>query len=318
MDRSTALAALATLTAELAPTAGTSEADLRAAREALAGSLLRHATGPGDAVQGPPAAPAPSPSPEVLAELDGIIAAATAGPSASVPLVFLRGFAGPAARQPGAHAGRGRRDDSADHRPVRRPGGRPALVRRVPCPPRPARSRRRAAGGDQQGPGGRAVPAAAACAAGRPGAGHAGGGRGQPVDRGWPARAGIARRRLPGIAISGGTLDFGTPPAAPAPGVLEVAAATTLMLTVTLNAPGGPLGGDGPGGDGGAAAVRLPDQVTFMFTQDGAQVTAFDGASLTAYGATVGLDWGRGAQAVRPALGQVLIPLSPGAPASPR
>ncbi len=56
-----------------------------------------------------------------------------------------------------------------------------------------------------------------------------------------------------------------------------------------------------------------------MFTQDGAQVTAFDGASLTAYGATVGLDWEQGAHGCTSlALGQALIPLvGQAAPAHP-
>ena len=54
--------------------------------------------------------------------------------------------------------------------------------------------------------------------------------------------------------------------------------------------------------------------MTFVFTQANAEVTAFDGASLTAYGATVALAWEQATPVYEPSLGQILVPLAPGNP----
>jgi hypothetical protein len=304
MDQSTALAELTALTAGLVPTAETSEADLRAVREALAGSLLRQAAAPGEASPGLPAAPAATPSPDVLTELGDIIAAA-AGPAGPVPLVVRRSLPAPVPGHPeltsAAVAGMlpqsiGPFTDQLgashwfDLFPVL-PEARQTAISRASAPgpflllpltlpagPVPA---------TLQVDAGSLWIQADLLAPGSPAGGYA------------------------GLAISGGTLDFSAPPATVAGGI-DVAAAATVMLTVTLDAPAGPLGGAGPGADGGAVTVQLPDQVTFLFTQANAEVAAFDGASLTTYGATVSLAWEQATPAYEPALGQLLVPLAPG------
>ena len=229
MDQSTALAELTALTAGLVPTAGTSEADLRTVREALAVSLLRQAAAPGEAAPGLPAAPASPPSPDVLTELRGIIAAAAA-PAGPVPLAVRRSLPAPVPGHPeltpAAVAGMlpqsiGPFTDELGARywfdlfPVL-PGAQQTAISRasaatpflllpltLPAGPVPA---------TLQVDAGSLWIEADLLAPGSPAGGYA------------------------GLAISGGILDFSAPPAT-VEGGLDVAAATTVMLTVTLDAP---------------------------------------------------------------------------------
>jgi hypothetical protein len=305
MDRASALAQLMTLTGGLVPTAGTTEADLVTVRDSLARSLLQHAVDPATAITALPATAAPTLSAaeqgELASSLDRAEAAEDVEP---VPLVFRRSLPAPGianpALTPAATAGMSSQvigpfaDDVGAWywfdivAPVqetaisRMPAAAPFLV--LPLPPVTA-----------------PVPATLDVAAGSL----------------WMSAQLLAPAApagsYAGFAISGGTLTFS---AAPTLGVggLQVAVGTTLTLTVSPQSQPGPVGGGEPGADAGAVVADLPDQVTFAFTAAGAQITALGNASLTVFGATVGLTWGTGAPVYQPALGELLVPLAPDKP----
>ena len=301
MDRSSALARLATLTAGLAPTAGTTAADLQSAREALASSLLHYAVDPAAATTGLPAAPSRSPSPEDLAAFGSLLdQAATAEPGGPVPLVFPRSLPaialGDPALTPAAGAGMLRQSigpfvdelgalhwfDVVSAGPeiaITRTTGAPFLVLPLTVPP------------------GR-VPATLPVGAGS-----------LWIEAQLLAPAAPAGSYA-GIKISGGTLTFSAAAAALAGG-LFIDATTTLTLTVKPDSPAGPLGGGAPGADGGAVIAELPAEVTFVFTQAGASVTAATPAFLSAYGSAVALQWQQSAAVYEYLLAQILIPFKP-------
>jgi hypothetical protein len=301
MDRSSALSTLATLTSGLKPIGTSTAADLDAARSALARSLLVHALDPATAATGLPTPPTASPSAEDLSALNHILDTAAAAASGPVPLVFPRSVPalplGNPALTPAPVAGMlpqsiGPFVDvlGALHwfdifPPVqltaisRTPSTVPFLLLPIALP---------------AGPVPMTLPVAAGTlwieaqllASASPAGGYA------------------------GIAISGGTLDFSSVATAIAAG-LQVAAATELTLTVTLAAQAGPTGGGDPGADGGAAVANMPPQVTFVFTQTGAQITAAGDASLTAYGSTIGLQFESVAPVYEPSVGQILVAFKP-------
>jgi hypothetical protein len=301
MDRSSALARLATLTAGLAPTAGTTATDLQSAREALASSLLHYAVDPAAATTGLPTAPSRSPSPEDLAAFGSSLdQAARAEPGGPVPLVFPRSLPaialGDPALTPAAGAGMLRQSigpfvdelgalhwfDVVSAGPeiaIIRTTGAPFLVLPLTVPP------------------GR-VPATLPVGAGS-----------LWIEAQLLAPAAPAGSYA-GIKISGGTLTFSAAATALAGG-LFIDATTTLTLTVKPDSPAGPLGGGAPGADGGAVIAELPAEVTFVFTQAGASVTAATPAFLSAYGSAVALQWQQAAAVYEYLLAQILIPFKP-------
>jgi hypothetical protein len=302
MDRSSALAKLATLTAGLKPAGTSTLEDLNAARAALAGSLLAHAVDPVTATTALPAPPAASPSSEDLRALHHVLETATAvEPGAPVPLVFRRTLpaitVGNPALTPVAVAGMrpqsiGPFADSlgALHwfdifPPVqqtaisRAPSATPFLLLPLALPAGP-------------------VPKALSVASGTVWI------EAQLLAPSSPA-GGYA-----GFAISGGTLTFSNTATASAAGI-DVTATTTVTLTVTLDGPAGPTGGGEPGADGGAVVANLPAQVTFVFSLSGAAITAAGDASLIAFGSTIGLKFAAEAPVFESSLGQILVPFAP-------
>ena len=289
MDRSAAFAPLVTLTGGLAPAAGTTEADLRTVRDALAAA---EQAGAGEAAAQATAGHGAA----------GEAAAGQAGEA--VPLVFRRSLPAPGianpALTPAPTAGMSSRTIGpfADELgawywfdivpPVsetaisRSPGAAPFLV--LPL----------ALG---SGP----VPAALDVGAGSL----------------WIAAQllapGAPTGSYTGIAISGGTLTFSAAPTLGA-GRLEVASGTTLTLTVSPQGQSGPVGGAEPGADGGAVVAGLPGTVTVVFAPSEATITALGDSSLTVFGATVGLTWAAAAPVYEPALGELLVPLTPDQP----
>ena len=305
-DRSSALARLATLTAGLAPTAGTTAADLQSAREALASSLLHYAVDPAVATTGLPAAPSRSPSPEDLAAFGSLLdRAATAELGGPVPLVFPRSLPaialGDPALTPAAVAGMLPQSigpfvdqlGALHWFDVFSAGPETAITRTsfttaapflvlpltVPAGPWPVPTTLPVGAGSLWIEAQLLAPAA-------------------------PAGS------YAGIKISGGTLSFSAAATVLAGG-LVVAAATTLTLTVKPDSPAGPLGGGAPGADGGAVIAELPAEVTFVFTQAGASVTAAAAAFLSAYGSAVALQWQQAAAVYEDLLAQILIPFKP-------
>jgi hypothetical protein len=308
VDQSSALARLITLTGGLAPTTGTTEADLTTVRDMLARSLLQYTVHP-SATTALPATPTRGLSDTELAELtsslDRARAEAEAAAAQTVPRVFRRslpaaGIANPALT-PASTAGMSSQvigpfaDElgalhwfdiiSLVHETAisRTPAAAPFLVLPLEAVTSP-------------------VPATLAVSAGS-----------LWISAQLLASA-VPAGSYTGITISGGTLTFSAPPTVGAGG-LEVAAATTVTLTVSPQGQPGPVGGGEPGADGGAVVADLPGEVTFVFTAAGAEVTALGNASLTVFGATVGLAWEAAAPVYEEALGQLLVPLTPDQPA---
>lgn len=302
MDRPSALARLATLSAGLAPTAATTAAQLQIAREALARSLLQHTQDPAEAVTGLPLAPMRAPSPAELAEfarlLDEAEAAAAAEP---VPLVVRRSLPaavlgnphlvsaavagmlpqviGPFVDQLGALHWFDLFSSVQQTAITRTPDATPFLLLPLALPAGP-------------------VPTTLPVGAGS-----------LWIGAQWLAPAAPAGSYV-GIRISGGTLTFSQAASVDAGG-LQIAGATTLTLTVQPDSPAGPVGGGAPGADGGAVVAAMPAEVTFVFTEPGAKITAAGNASLTAYGSAVALHWQPAAPAYEAALAQILIPFQP-------
>ena len=301
MDRASALARLTTLSAGLAPTAATTAAELQIAREALARSLLQHAQDPSEAVMGLPVSPTPSASPAELAEFGSLLDEAETAAGGPVPLVVRRSLPatilGNPALVPASTAGMlpqsvGPFVDQlgAFHwfelfSPVqqtaitRLPATAPFLLLPLALPAGP-------------------VPTTL------------------PVGAGslWIAAQLLAPAApvggYVGIRISGGTVTFSAA-ATVAAGGLQIAGTTTLTLKVQPDSPAGPVGGGAPGADGGAVIAAMPAEVTFVFTQASASVTAAGNASLTAYGNVVALHWQSAAPVYEAAIAQILIPFQP-------
>jgi hypothetical protein len=317
MDQATALSQLIALTAGLVPTAQTTTADLQTVREALANSLLHHDVNPGTVPPGLPVAASRSPSPAELAELSAILAQAGAAQAdtaqagtaqagtaqaGTAPLVFSRSLPaltpgnpaltpapvagmqpvsiGPFAGELGALQWFDIFTAAAPQTSITRsPGTAPFLILplTVPAAPIPATL--------QVGAGTLWIEAQLLAAA-APAGGYA------------------------GVAITQGTITFGTAATAVSGG-LQVDAATTLTLTITPSTQQTPVSGGAPGADGGAVVADLPAEVTFAFTPASAQITAAGNASLKIYGTTVDLEWQEAAPAYDTAHGQLVIPFEP-------
>ena len=302
MDRSSAFAQLVTLTGGLVPTAGSTEADLTTVRDALARSLLAPETAIPAATGVTPAVPARALSSTERDELAGALDRAAAAPeSGPVPLVFRRGLPAPGianpALTPAPATGMATQaiGPFADELGARYwfdlvPPVQATAISRAPAPA-PFLLLPLAVG---PGP----VPATLEVAAGSL----------------WIAApllaSGAPAGSYTGITISGGTLTFSVPPTAAAGG-LEVAAGTTVTLILAPHSPSGPIGGGEPGADGAAVVADLPATVTIVCTAEGATITALGDSSLTVFGATMGLAWAAAAPVYEPALGELLVPLTP-------
>jgi len=301
MDRPSALTRLAKLSAGLAPTAATTAAELQIARGALARSLLQHAQDPTEAVTSLPVAPMSAPAPAEFAEFGRLLDEAEAAAAGPVPLVVRRSLPaaifGNPALVPAAIAGMlpqsiGPFVDQLGllhwfdlFSPVQQ-----TAITRVPAATPFLR-----------------LPLALPVG---------------PMPTTLPVSAGslwIAAQLLApaapvggyvGIRISGGTVTFSAAPTVAAGG-LQIAGTTTVTLTVQPDSPAGPLGGGAPGADGGAVVAAMPAEVTFVFTQAGASITAAGDTSLTVYGSAVALHWHPAAPVYEAALAQILIPLQP-------
>jgi hypothetical protein len=305
VDRSSALAQLVTLTGGLAPAAGTTEADLRTVRDALARSLLRHAVDHTAVITAMPSPPARALSGAELGELaDSLDRAEAAETAEPVPLVFRRSLPAPgianSALTPTQTAGMSSQvvgpfaDEMGalywfDIFPLvhetaisRTPTAAPFLVLPLEVVTAPVPAMLDVAAGSLWVSAQLLAPAA-------------------------PAGS------YTGFAISGGTLTFSAAPTLGAGG-LEVATGTMVTLTVSPQYQPGPIGGGEPGADGGAVVADLPGEVTFVFTSGGAEITALGNASLTVFGATVGLAWEAAAPVYEAALGELLVPLTPDHP----
>jgi hypothetical protein len=305
MDRPSALARLAALTTGLSPTAGVSAKDLQTARDALARSLLQHAVDPSTATAALPTAPTRSPTSTERSDLIRVIDRAAATEAVEpVPLVFPRALPalalGNAALVPAAVAGMQSQslgpfvdELGALHWFDIFPPLQQTAISRVPSTAPFALLPLAVPTGS--------IPTTLAIGAGTLWL------EAQLLAPASPA-GGYA-----GIAISGGTLTCSVAPTS-AVGGLQVALATTVTVTVTPAAPSGPVGGGEPGADGGAVVANVPAQLTVVFDQAGAQITAVGAASLTVYGSTVGLKWESAALVYERTLAQLLIPLKPQSP----
>ena len=296
MDRPAALSRLTEVSAALVPAAGVTQADMQAAREALAASLLQHGVDPAPALPGLPAPPVQKSG----GDLSGVIDAASVG--GTVPVALRRSLPAPALGNPGltppATAGMLPKtlgpfidDLGAPHwvdlfpplvqTTITRAGAAtPALVLPLALPAEPLPTTIPVGAGTLWIAAQLLAPAA-------PAGGYA------------------------GIRISGGQAVFSATAAAVAGG-LQLAAPVTLTLTVQPDpGPAGPLGSGAPGADGGAVVAQMPASVTIEFTSAGASVTAAGDASLTAYGTTVALHRQAAAAVWEAAIGQLLIPFTP-------
>jgi hypothetical protein len=302
MDQLSAFAQLAWLTADLSPTAGSTDADLEKAREALARSLLQPSADATLAVAGLATPPAASPSTANLAKLEDLVARVSAAPqTATAPQAFRRSVPatvlGNLALTPAGTNGMQARSFGPfvdtlgalhwiDVFPLVQQTAITSASASAPCVLLPL-----------------AVPSGSIPTTLTVGAGSL-----------WLA-AQLLTPAAPagsytGIAISGGTLTFSAAPIA-VNGGLQISSTTTLTLTVTPQAAPGPTGGTAPGADGGAVVAIVPTQVTFSISATAAQITAAQAASLTAYGSTIDLSWASSPPVYEAVLGQILIPFKP-------
>ena len=112
-----------------------------------------------------------------------------------------------------------------------------------------------------------------------------------------------------GIKIRGGSIMFSPAPTY-AGGTIEIAATATVTVNLQLDFVANQPGGTGPGGDARAASAQLPADVTLVFGPSGASVTAASDATLTVYGTTLGLHWNNAAPQYFPALQQIVVPFT--------
>ncbi|MFI5117765.1 MAG: hypothetical protein ACHP8B_13825 [Terriglobales bacterium] len=113
-----------------------------------------------------------------------------------------------------------------------------------------------------------------------------------------------------GLKISNGSVEFSAPPVLSG-AHLEIAANTIVTIHIQLDFVPSQSGGSGPGDDARAVAANLPGDVTIVFAQPGAKVLAVSDATLTVYGVTIGLHWAGTPAHFEPALQQILVSLTP-------
>jgi hypothetical protein len=303
MDRSSALVELSALTGALTPTAGTTDADLGAVREALAHSLLTHAFVPSTTTAAIPVIQSRPLTANEVDDLQTVIAAAAAAtPTGPVPPVFPRSLPaialGNAQLTPASVNGMSaapigpfvdeigalRWFDSfpvPQHRTmvIRTGGAAPFLV----LPPV-----------HQKSPKATIFDIAAGSL--------------------WVAAELLARNAPPGsyagIAISGGTIRLSAAPTAE-PTLLRVQPKTIVTLKVAPTSPASPVGGGNPGADGGQVVAEMPNELTLTLTESHAEIASVGNSSLTLYGNAVGLQWQKATPIYDAQGAQVLIPLSP-------
>lgn len=112
-----------------------------------------------------------------------------------------------------------------------------------------------------------------------------------------------------GVTVNSGVISGAAPTPGP-DGVLVVRDGDTLTLELDLAAPA-PASGTGPGEDAREADVRLPAHASLTLAPAGGTVTAVGDALVTAYGVTVRLSAPAGPTRFVPALGSLLVPMSP-------
>src|SRR5215472_14661508 len=109
-----------------------------------------------------------------------------------------------------------------------------------------------------------------------------------------------------GLRIGKATVTFGSVVALSDPQIV-VPANANVIATLELDAPRPPAGA-GPGIDARQTQLKLPTQVTFTFSANGATLTQMDEASVTVFGARVALKLDGGAANYDGILGRVAIP----------
>jgi len=300
MNTSSTLAQIAWLTSGLSPTGQTTAFDLQTVREALAHAIAQHGANGAQAAAGLPAAPTPAPSPVELTAIADAVAQVQANPLVGAsPLVLRRSL--PAS-------------------PIGNPAFTPAATNGmkahvigpfadllgalhwfdiVPPVAQTLVSRNSVAVMSlplalANGP----TPTSLTVAAGSLWI------NAQLLVPTAPASSFV------GLAIDGGTLTLSAAGTATT-GAVSVGQTVTLTLTVQPAATNGPTGGTGVGADGGAVVAELPNEVTFVFTETSAQVTAAGDANFTAYGTTTPLQWQAGSCTYEAGLSQLLIPYLP-------
>ncbi|HTV91509.1 MAG TPA: hypothetical protein VMG98_02205 [Verrucomicrobiae bacterium] len=285
MDSTSALNALATLTAGLTPVQGATAADLTTVRASLAQSLLRQADNPAQGVRAV-AAPTDAENAEFTAMVKAALASSGGGPT---PVIVSRTL--PATLSGTVATTYGPFADAigalhwfdifppVEQTPIARgSASTPFAVLPIAVPSGPLPKTMTLGSGTLW-------IAAQLLAGSAPANGYA------------------------GIAITGGTATFSTAATASSTG-LTIATTTTLTLTVTTQ-PAGASGSGSPGGDGAAASTSVPATVTFKFTSTGATITAASDASLKAYGQSVALTWSNAAVFYDAQLAQLLVPFTP-------
>jgi len=113
-----------------------------------------------------------------------------------------------------------------------------------------------------------------------------------------------------GLKIKGGSISFSAAPTY-AGGTIEIAASSTVTVNLELDFVSNPTAGSGPGGDARAVTAQLPAEVTIVFAPSGATVSAASDASLTVYGITLGLHWSSAAPLYQAAIQQIVVPFTP-------
>ncbi len=112
-----------------------------------------------------------------------------------------------------------------------------------------------------------------------------------------------------GLKIKGGSISFSAAPTY-AGGTIEIAASSTVTVNLKLDFVSNQTAGSGPGGDARAVTAQLPAEVTVVFAPSGATVSAASDASLTVYGITLGLHWSSATPQYQAAIQQIVVPFT--------
>lgn len=112
-----------------------------------------------------------------------------------------------------------------------------------------------------------------------------------------------------GLKIKGGSITFSAAPTYVG-GTIEIAASSTVTVKLELDFVSNEPAGSGPGGDARAVTAQLPAEVTIVFAPSGATVSAASDATLTVYGITLGLHWNIAAPQYQAAVQQIVVPFT--------
>lgn len=113
-----------------------------------------------------------------------------------------------------------------------------------------------------------------------------------------------------GLKISGGELLLSAPPVIVA-GRVEISPATVVTLNLKLDFVATQSGGTGAGGDARAVVAQLPAEVTLVFAPGGGEVKAASDAQLTLYGVTAAMKKSTAVAAYDPELRAIVVPFTP-------